>query len=75
MHLVCFCIGLSMVNGWVLYKRYALQSNTEKKHVMSLADFRKRVALSLLQENEISKKRRGCPRSDTPPVQNNLNQI
>lgn len=75
MHLVCFCIGLSMVNGWVLYKRYALQSNTEKKHVMSLADFRKRVALSLLQENEISNKRRGCPRSDTPPVQKNLNQI
>lgn len=64
-----------MVNGWVLYKRYALQSNTEKKHVMSLTDFRKRVALSLLQENEISNKRRGCLRSDTPPVQKNLNQI
>ena len=69
MHLVYYCIGLSIVNGWLLYKRHALQYHTEKKHIMSLLDFHSRVALSLLQENK-SISKRGRPRSDnTPHVQ------
>ena len=45
-------MGLSIVNGWLLYKRHALQHHTEKKDIMSLLDFHSLVALSLLQENK-----------------------
>ena len=69
MHLVYYCISLSIVNGWLLYKCHALQYHTKKKHIMSLLDFHTCVALSLLQENK-SIRKRGRPRSDnTPHVQ------
>ena len=69
MHLVYYCIGLSIVKDWLLYKRHAFQNQDKKIDIMSLLDFHSRIALSLLQENKVAAKR-GRPRSDnTPTVQ------
>ena len=74
-HLVYYCIGLSIVNGWLLCKRHAFKNETKKIDIMSLLDFHCRIALSLLQENKVAAKR-GRPRSDnTLTVQKNPNQI
>ena len=74
-HLVYYCIGLSIVNGWLLYKRHAFKNQAKKIDIMSLLDFHSRIALSLLQENKVAAKR-GRPRSDnTLTVQKNPNQI
>ena len=69
MHLVYYCIGLSIVNGWLLYKRHAFQNQAKKTDVMSLLNFHGQIALSLLQKNKVAAKG-GRPRSDnTPTVQ------
>lgn len=66
-HLGYYCIGLSIVNGWLLYKRNAFQIQPKKIDIMSLLDFHSRIALSLLQENKVAAKR-GHPRYDNTPT-------
>ena len=69
MHLVYYCIGLLITNGWLLCKRHALQSQVKKTDPMSLLNFQSWIALILMQENKVVAKR-GHPRSNnTPNVQ------
>ena len=68
-HLGYYCIGLSIVNGWLLYKRNAFQNQPKKIDIMSLLDFHSRIALSLLQENKVAAKRVHPRYDNTPTVQ------
>ena len=67
MHLLYYCIGLSTVNGSLLYKRYAFQNQAKKIDIISLIDFHIPIALSLLQENKLAAKI-GRPKSDNTPT-------
>ena len=61
-HIIYYCLGVAIINGWLLYKRHAMQNKIEKKNIMKLLEFQRRVAGSLLQENKLEPGRR---RSDT----------
>lgn len=61
-HIVYYCISVAVINGWILYKRHVTQNGVEKKRIMSLLDFRSRIAGSLLQEKKPGPGRR---KSDT----------
>lgn len=62
-----YCIGLSTVNGSLLYKRHAFQNEAKKVDIISLIDFHIPIALSLLQENKLAAKI-GRPKSDNTPT-------
>ncbi|XP_047144804.1 piggyBac transposable element-derived protein 3-like [Hydra vulgaris] len=58
-------VDLSIVNGWILYKRHCKQNGYPRKNIIQLLEFQTRIADSLLREKKVS---RGRPRSDTPVV-------
>lgn len=63
MHIVYYCINVSIVNAWILYKRHCNQDGKNRKNIMQLLEFQSRIANSLLWE---MKTRLGRPSSESP---------
>ena len=68
MHIVYYCISLSVVNGWLLYCRHCLQRGVSVKDQLTLLQFQTAVATSLLIAGKEAQSPRGRP-SITPPPQ------
>ena len=66
MHIVYYCISLSVVNGWLLYRRHCLQNGVCVKNQFTLLQFQTAVATSLLVAGKEAQSSRGRP-SITPP--------
>ena len=47
MYIVFYCIGVAVVNGWLLYRRHMTQKNVPAKNHMSLLSFQSEIAVSL----------------------------
>ena len=70
MHIVFYCIGVYVVNGWLLYRRHMTQKNVPAKNHMSLLSFQSEIAVSLCKASKTSgETARPCGRpSSTSPV-------
>ena len=66
MHIVYYCIGLSVINGWLLYRRHCMQLGIPSKDEMTLITFQSMVANALTLAGKSTQPRRGRP-SVTPP--------
>ena len=67
MHIVYFCIGISVTNAWILYRRHCNQNCLPEKSQMDLCKFQSQVAHSLLlsgKERSTGTRRRGRPSQD-----------
>ena len=61
-HVVFYCFGISVVNGWLLYRRHMNQNRIPVKNRMSLIQFQSRIADSLCRSGKVtSTKGRGRP--------------
>lgn len=54
MHIVFYCIGVAVVNGWLLYRQHMTQKNVPAKNHMSLLSFQSEIALSLCKAGKTS---------------------
>ena len=54
MHIVYHCIGLSIVNSWLCYRRHCEQKGIPKKDILSLLNFQTRIANGLLFSSKAS---------------------
>ena len=65
MHIVYYCIGVSIVNAWLIYRRHCEQKKIAKKNVLPLLKFQIQIANSLLQAGKVGKQtpqgKRGRP--------------
>lgn len=69
-------IDLSIVNGWLLYRRHCSQLNIQKKNTMSLLSFRISVAESMLKSAPPTPStKRGRPSLDSTSNENNQTTI
>lgn len=53
MHIVFYCIGVVVVNGWLLYRRHLHQKRVPQKKHMPLISFQSAIAASLWQVGKI----------------------
>ena len=62
MHIFYYLLGISINNGWLLYRRHKNQEMVPKKQQLSLLDFHVAIADCLCKANkEISTPARGRP--------------
>ena len=62
MHIVYYCIGISITNGWLMYRRHCNQDSIPKKKQMDLCSFQSSIAEALLLANkEKHSPKRGRP--------------
>ena len=61
MHIFYYCLGVSVANGWLLYRRQSEQKEINKKHQLTLLKFKAQVANSLLQSGKSMVIKRGRP--------------
>jgi len=69
MHIVFYCIGVAVVNGWLLYRRHMAQKNVPAKHQLSLLKFQAGLATSLCKAGKVcgeGVRRRSRPASTSP---------
>ena len=67
-HIVYYCIGVSITNGWLMYRRYCDQKSIPKKKQLDLLDFQSSIAEALLLANkEIATPKRGRPSTSATP--------
>ena len=67
MHLVYYAIGISVVNGWLIYRCHYSMTQTPKKNILALKDFQYRVAMAVLQEGKKANGgKKGRPSLSTP---------
>ena len=69
MHMVFYCIGVAVVNGWLLYRRHLTQKNVPCKNHMSLLMFQTEIAVGLCKAGKSSAaaaRSRGRPSSTSP---------
>ena len=69
MHIVFYCIGVDVVNGWLLYRRHMTQKNVPAKNHMSLLSLQSEIAVSLCKARKTSgetARPRGRPSSTSP---------
>lgn len=52
MHLAHYAIGISIANGWLIYRRHCSVTQIPRKNTLALKDFQHRVAMALLQEGK-----------------------
>lgn len=53
MHIVYYCIGVAVTNGWILYKRHCHQNGiTQRSKLLTLLEFQARIADSLLHQRK-----------------------
>ena len=60
-HIMYYCIGVCIINGWILYKRHCMQKQVPTKEIKSLL---REIASSLVQENKRAPRGPGRRRSD-----------
>ena len=53
MHIVFYCIGVAVVNGWLLYRRHMAQKNVPAKHQLSLVKSQAGLATSLYKAGKV----------------------
>ena len=66
-HIVYYCIGISVTNAWILYRRHCNQNCLPEKSQMDECKFQSQVAHSLLlsgKERSTGTRRRGRPSQD-----------
>lgn len=64
MHIVYYCIGVAIVNAWLLYRRHCQQKGVEEKDMWSLLKFPTMIANALLASGkETPNRKRGRPSS------------
>ena len=69
MHIVFYCIGAAVVNGWLLYRRQMTQKNVPSKNQMSLLAFQSEIAVGLCKAGKTSgETARPRGRPSTSPV-------
>ena len=68
MHIVYYCLGISVVNGWLLYRRHSEQKHIDKNNVISLLKFQSQVANALIRSGKAQTKC-GRPLSSSPVVE------
>ena len=68
MHIVYYCLGISVVNGWLLYRRHSEQKHIDNKNVMSLLKFQSQVANALIKSGKAPAKIKRCRPSSSSPV-------
>lgn len=74
MHIVFYCLGVAVVNGWLLYRRHSNQKNIPSKEQKTLLKFPSEIANALLCSGKLpssSKRKRGRLSADnevTPPA-------
>ena len=64
-----YCIGVAVVNGWLLYRRHPTQKNVPRKNHMSLLMFQTEIAVGLSKAGKSSAaaaRPRGRPSSTSP---------
>lgn len=69
MHMVFYCIGVAVVNGWLLYRRHMTQKNVPRKNHMSLLMFQTEIAVGLCKAGKssaVAARPRGRPSSTSP---------
>ncbi|XP_065069915.1 piggyBac transposable element-derived protein 3-like [Rhopilema esculentum] len=66
MHIIYYCIGVSVINGWLLYRRHCMQLGIPSKDELTLIQFQSMVANALTLAGKSTQPRRGRP-SITPP--------
>ena len=69
MHIIFYCIGVAVVNGWLLYRRHMHQKRVPQKKHMPLISFQSAIAASLCQAGKTSTgaaRSRGRPSSSSP---------
>ena len=69
MHIVFYCIGVAVVNGWLLYRRYMDQRNVPAKTQLSQLKFQADLAASLCKAGKVcgeGTRPRGRPSSASP---------
>ena len=66
MHIVYYCIGISVTDAWILYRRHCNQNCLPEKSLMDLRKFQSQVAHSLLngKKRSTGTRRRGRPSQD-----------
>ena len=47
MHIIHYCVGISVTNSWLMYRRYMAQQNIPKKQQYTLIQFQSLIANSL----------------------------
>ena len=68
MHIVYYCISLSVVNGWLLYRRHCSQRDVSAKDQLTLLQFQTSVATSLIVAGKEAQSPRGRPSMTPPPT-------
>ena len=69
MHIVFYCIGVAVVNGWLLYRRHMDQKNVPAKKQLSLLKFQTDLGESLCKADKVcgeGARPRGRPSSTFP---------
>ena len=61
MHIVFYCIGISIVNAWLFYRRHCGQMDIPKKKQLTLLKFQAKSGYSLANAGKIHKLKRGRP--------------
>ena len=68
MHIVFYCIGISIGNAWLLYRRHCGQMGIPKKKQLKLLKCRAKIGYSLANAGKIHKLKRGRPPNDASEV-------
>ena len=70
MHIVYYCLGISVVNGWLLYRRHSEQKHIDKNNVISLLKFQSQVAYALIRSGKAPAQTKcSRPLSSSPVVE------
>ena len=64
MHIAYYCIGVAIVNAWLLYRRHSQQKGVEGKDILSVLKLQTVIANGLLASGkETPSRKRGRPSS------------
>ena len=72
MHILYYCLGISVVNGWLLYRQHSNQKHIDKNNVISLHSFKfqSQVANALKRSGKSPAQTKcGRPLSSSPMVE------
>ena len=53
-HILYYCLGINVVNGWLLYRRHMNQKKVPVKNQMTLIRFQSRIANSLCRSGKVT---------------------
>lgn len=69
MRIIFWCLGVSVVNSWLLYRRHEIQKNVKPQ--LALIQFQSKIATALAMAGKLVSRKRGRPSSstDTSPLQ------